>query len=117
MKLLLDEYLSPRQALVLRENGHDAISVIEAGLFGCPNSEVRGFAILESRVRLTMDADFANMLRFPPAGTPGVIRVKIHPPTEAAIEEQIRKALLLLKDTRIAGCLAVSTGDMIRIRS
>jgi hypothetical protein len=38
------------------------------------------------------------MLRFPAAGTPGVIRLKIHPPTEQAIREQIQKALKLLKD-------------------
>jgi hypothetical protein len=35
---------------------------------------------------LTLDADFGNILRFPPAGTPGVIRLKIHPPTEEVAE-------------------------------
>jgi len=48
------------------------------------------FAIESGRILLTLDADFGNILRFPTAGTPGVIRLKIHPPTEEAIREQIQ---------------------------
>ena len=57
------------------------------------------------------------MLRFPPAGTPGVIRLKVHPPSEAAIREQIQKTISLLRDRPLEGCLAVAHGDMIPIRS
>jgi predicted nuclease of predicted toxin-antitoxin system len=117
VRLFLDENLSPNQAAILREQGHDAVAVVDAGLSGQPDEKIRAFAIEENRVLLTLDVDFANMLRFPTAGTPGVIRLKIHPPTEQAIREQIQKALELLKDTPLAGCLAVSHGDMIRIRS
>ncbi len=117
MRLLLDENLSPNQAAILRQHGHDALSVVDAGLSGQPDEKVRDLAIAENRVLLTLDSDFANMLRFPTAATPGVIRLKIHPPTEQAIREQIQKALELLKDTPLAGCLAVSHRDMIRIRS
>jgi predicted nuclease of predicted toxin-antitoxin system len=117
VRLLLDENLSPLQAAALRQDGHDAVSIVEMGLSGAPDPQVRAFAIQENRILVTMDADFADMLRFPPAGTPGVIRLKIHPPTEAAIRVQIQRTLQVLKDTSIAGCLAVSHGDMIRIRS
>ncbi len=117
MKLLLDENLSPQHAAFLREKGHDAIAVTEAGLSGEPDEAVRAFAIESGRVLITLDADFANILRFPPAGTPGVIRLKIHPPVEEAIREQIQKTLHVLKDRPLAGCLAVSDGDVIRIRS
>ncbi len=113
MRLLLDENLSPRQAAILREQGHDAIAVVEVGLSGQPDNKIRDFAVEDNRVLLTLDADFADMLRFPPAGTPGVIRLKIHPPTGQSVREQIRKALALLKDRPLAGCLAVSHGDLI----
>ena len=53
------------------------------------HTQLRAFAIESGRVLLTLDADFANILRFPPASTPGVIRLKIHPQTEEAIREQI----------------------------
>ena len=117
MKLLLDENLSPQQAAILREQGYDAIAVTEAGLSGEPDHKVRAFANESDRVLLTLDADFANILRFPPAGTPGVIRLKIHPPTEEAIREQIQRTLQGLKDTPLVGRLAVSYGNVIRIRS
>lgn len=109
--------LSPNQAAILREQGHDAVSVVDAGLSGQLDEKIREFAIAEDRVILTLDVDFANLLRFPTAGTPGVIRLKIHPPTEQSVRDQIQKALALLRDTPLAGCLAVSHGDMIRIRS
>ncbi|MBI2685782.1 MAG: DUF5615 family PIN-like protein [Acidobacteria bacterium] len=105
------------QAAILGEQGHDAVAVVEAGLSGQPDSRIREFAIEQDPVLLTLDVDFANMLRFPPAGTPGVIRLKVHPPKEQAVREQIQRALALLKDTPLAGCLAVSRGDMVRIRS
>lgn len=77
---------------------------------------VRAFAIHHTRILITLDADFANVLRFPPVGTPGVIRLKVHPPTEAAVREQIVKVLRVLYNTDLDGCLAVSHGDVIRIR-
>jgi predicted nuclease of predicted toxin-antitoxin system len=117
VRLLLDENLSPHQAAILREQGHDAVAVLEIGLSGQPDEKIREYAISENRVLLTLDVDFANILRFPPAGTPGVIRLKVHPPTEAAVREQIQKALSLLRDTNLTGCLAVAHGNVIRIRS
>lgn len=117
MKLLLDENISPQQATVLREQGHDVVAAVEVGLSGEPDTQIRAYAIQEDRVLITLDADFADMLRFPPAGTPGVIRLKIHPPTEAAIREQIQLALQRLKDADLKGCLAVAHKGIVRIRS
>jgi predicted nuclease of predicted toxin-antitoxin system len=117
VRLLLDENLSPQQAAVLREQGHDAVAAVEVGLSGEPDTQVREFAIREGRVLITLDADFADMLRFPPAGTPGVLRLKIHPPTEAAIRAQIQLALQRLKEADLKGCLAIVHKGIVRIRS
>lgn len=59
-------------------------------------------------MRLTLNADFADMLRFPPAGPPGVIRLKVHPPTESAIGEEIQVALGRLLKFDLTDCLAVA---------
>ena len=116
MKVLLDENLPPQHAGVLRDLGHDAIAAIDAGLAGRPDNEIRNFAIESGRVLITLDADFGNILRFPPARTPGVIRLKIHPPTEAAIRTQILRTLQILEGKSLDGCLAVCYGEIIRIR-
>jgi predicted nuclease of predicted toxin-antitoxin system len=108
VKLFLDENLSVQHAVSLRALGHDALSVIEAGLSGEPDTEVRSFAIESGRVLVTLDADFANILRFPPGGTRGIIRLKIHPPSEEAIRELLLRTLRALREISIQDCLAVA---------
>lgn len=116
MKLLLDENLSRNQSARLRDLGHDAVAAAEVGLSGEPDERVRAYAIETGRVLVTLDADFANMLRFPTMGTPGVIRLKVHPPNEDAIWIQIERTVSVLRETELAGRLAISSGDAIRIR-
>ena len=65
---------------------------------------------------VTLDADFANVIRFPPEVTPGVVRLKIHPPTEERIRQSILRALEILQNTNLAGCLAIVDGNKIRVR-
>ncbi|HEY7333787.1 MAG TPA: DUF5615 family PIN-like protein [Bryobacteraceae bacterium] len=67
MKFLLDENLSTLHAQTVRTLGHDAVSVVEAGLSGADDSMVRSAAEQHGRISITLDADFANILRFPPA--------------------------------------------------
>lgn len=116
MKFLLDENLSPLHARILRELGHDAVSVVELGLSGADDSVVRTSAIEDGRMLVTLDADFANVLRYPPSGSPGVIRLRIHPATEAAIDELLRSTILRLAGMGLEGKLVVSDPKRIRIR-
>ena len=78
----LDENLSPQHAAELRTEGHDAVAVFEVGLSGATDEQVLRFAVENGRVLVTLDADFANVIRFPPAQTLGVVRLKVHPATE-----------------------------------
>jgi predicted nuclease of predicted toxin-antitoxin system len=116
VKLFLDENLSPQHASELRTQGHDAISVLEAGLSGATDKQVLCFAVENGRVLVTLDADFANVMRFPPEQTLGVIRLKVHPATEERIRQAVRRALLFLQNVDISGRLAVVDDDKIRIR-
>lgn len=70
MKILLDENLSPLHAVTVRALGYDAVSVAEIGLSGSDDATVRAVAIEQDRALITLDADFANVLRYPPANTP-----------------------------------------------
>jgi predicted nuclease of predicted toxin-antitoxin system len=79
VKLLLDENLSPLHAVMLRSLGHDAVTVVEIDLGGADDSAVRAAAIASGRILVTLDGDFANVLRYPPAETPGIIRLRLHP--------------------------------------
>lgn len=116
MKLLLDENLSSVHAQMLRELGHDAVSVVELGLAGADDAVVRESAIESKRVLITLDGDFANVLRFPPATTPGVIRIRLHPATEELIDAALRWSISQLEGVVIEDKLVVVDGQKIRLR-
>lgn len=116
MTFLFDENLSPRHAGRLRSLGYDAIAVSEAGLSGASDPLVRSFAIETGRVLVTMDADFGNILRYPAAETPGVIWLRLHPPTEAAITAAVARVLEKLGAQNLTGKLVVVDEDKIRVR-
>lgn len=71
MKLFLDENISPLHARELRAKGYDALAVVEAGLSGASDEIILEFAVREDRILVTLDADFANALRFPAEHTLG----------------------------------------------
>ena len=116
MKFLLDENLSPLHARTVRKLGHDAVSVVECGLSGADDPVVRAFAIDGGRILVTLDADFANVLRYPLSNSPGVIRLRIHPATERAIHTLLRSTILRLAGISLNGKLVVADSKRIRIR-
>ena len=116
MKFLLDENLSPLHARTVRELGHDAVPVVEIGLSRADDPGVRAAAIEQERVPVTLDADFANVLRYPPSGTPGVVRLRLHPATEEAIDAMLRSAIPRLAGVSVSGKLVVVGERKIRIR-
>lgn len=117
MKFLLDENLSPQHAQTLRDLGHDAVTVVGLGLSGASDEAVRASAIAAGGILVTLDGDFANMLRYPPAETPGVPRLRLHPATEEAIDAAIRWAAAELPPAGIAGKLMVVDERRIRLRA
>lgn len=116
MKLFLDENISSLHAGELRADGYDALSVVEAGLGGASDERVLEFAVGTDRILVTLDADFANILRFPSANTPGLVRLRLHPPTENSIRAILRKTVLFLKNVELRGRLAIVEEKKIRIR-
>ena len=89
---------------------------MELGLSGADDPVVRDVAVQQERILVTLDADFANVLRFPPSGTPGVVRFRIHPATEEAIDAALRLAIPRLAQMSLAGKLVVIDERRIRIR-
>lgn len=96
--------------------GFDAVGVVELGLSGSVDEDVRSAAIDRGRVLITLDGDFSNILRFSPRGTPGVIRLRINPPTEAAIMARLQQVLPVLRSTEIRDSIVVVDAERIRVR-
>jgi predicted nuclease of predicted toxin-antitoxin system len=116
VRLLLDENLSPAHAVRLREAGHDAVAVLEAGLGGAKDEAVRQFALDQKRTLVTIDSDFSHIVRYPPADTPGVIWLRPWPPTESVIAALLDGAIRKLNDFSVEGKIVVVEPGRIRIR-
>lgn len=65
---------------------------------------------------MTLDADFGNIVRYPPKGTPGIIWLRLHPPSETKIEQAIDRCVDKLGKEDLTGKLAVVDEDKIRVR-
>lgn len=117
MRCFLDENLSPRLIDQLRASGHDAVCAYDAGFCGKSDKEIREFAIQEDRVLITLDADFADLMRYPVTGTPGVIWLKPVPPiTLGNIERKLSAAIDLLQKRDLRGLLVIVGDGRIRTR-
>lgn len=73
MKLKLDENLDVRLAVILRQAGHEAATVRDQGLAGIDDQALYRHCASEARILVTLDLDFANVLRYPPESGSGVI--------------------------------------------
>ena len=86
MRILIDECLSGVPADLLRELGHDAIHVGDRGLLGHTDPEVMACAFDESRILVSADTDFGELLARSNAALPSVILLRrtVHAPTNQA---------------------------------
>ena len=73
MKLKLDENVDARLAVVLRQAGHDAMTVRDQGLHAIDDVILYQHCTSEGHILVTLDLDFSNVLRYPPEQTPGLV--------------------------------------------
>lgn len=66
MKLEVDENLPIEVVDLLRQRGHDSVSVAEQQLAGRPDGDVASKCQVEQRAIVTLDLDFADIRSYPP---------------------------------------------------
>lgn len=62
MNFLIDECPRPLVADGLRNAGHDAIHVGDAGLLGATDEHVMSLAVAQARIVVSADTDFGELL-------------------------------------------------------
>ena len=112
MRFLADMGVSQRVARWLRDQGHDVVHLREEGLHRLPNGDFFAKAIRESRIVLTFDLDFGEILaqargqkvsvvlfRLKNASTPFVIQrpAGVLPDSEQALQDG---AIVVVEDAR-----------------
>jgi predicted nuclease of predicted toxin-antitoxin system len=115
VRFKLDENLEGRLTSLLTDRGHEADSVVAEGLGGATDGRLFAKCTEDRRVLITLDLDFADPLRFPPAGGPGIMVLRPRRNTLAVISETLTAALPALERNRIEGALWIVEPDRIRV--
>ena len=77
MRLKLDENLGKECAALLSRAGHDVSTVFEQGMTSASDEVVLETCRREERGLVTLDLDFANPLRYPPAENEGIVVIRL----------------------------------------
>jgi predicted nuclease of predicted toxin-antitoxin system len=75
-RLVLDQGRPASAAMILREDGWDAAHVREMQMQKASDIEILEFAARESRVVITLDRDFPQILALTAAARPSVVLVR-----------------------------------------
>lgn len=115
MKFFADECFFIATIKSLRNAGYEVDSILERNLSGLCDEKIIKLCIKENRILLTFDNDFSNIFRFPIGSNPGIILIKIKPPT---IENSTPAIISFLKRNKpeiFSKALTIITKTKIRI--
>jgi predicted nuclease of predicted toxin-antitoxin system len=116
MKFKLDENIGRRGLELLRDAGHDVATVRDEGLAGADDETLFAAVANEGRVLITLDYDFAQVLRFPPASTSGIVVLELGGRASlAALLERLRSLLATLELHPLAGRLWIIEPGRVRM--
>ncbi|MGH2861187.1 MAG: DUF5615 family PIN-like protein [Solirubrobacteraceae bacterium] len=116
MRFLIDECVSPRVGEVLKEAGHDAVHLRDVGLLGANDSDVMASATADSRVVVSADTDFGELLATRGATLPSVILLRQSDRTAAHQAQTILANLPQVESDLQTGAVVSVTDDRVRVR-
>jgi len=106
VKIKLDENIGRRGLELLKASGHDVMTVWDQGLRSIPDEELFEICCAEDRALVTLDRDFGQVPRFPPAQSAGIVILEVGPRTTLqGIIERLRDFLAILATHSVAGAL------------
>ena len=90
--------------------------MFELGDQGATDAELAARCIQLARVMVTQDADFGDIRRFPPAGTPGVVVIKVRRQDNRHLLAVLKRLAITLNTVDCTGHLVIVDDATIRIR-
>lgn len=108
MKLKLDANLGTRGRRLLVGAGHDVSTAEVQDLALASDETLIAVCAAEGRALVTLDTDFANAMRYPPARYGGIVVVRATPRATASdIEAALGSLLRAVGDSHLAGRLLI----------
>lgn len=117
MRWLLDQGLPLRAADLLRSQGEDAIHVSEIGMAKTSDELILDLAAKETRIVVTLDADFHAILAISGAKGPSVIRFRVEGMTAQPACDLILKLGKKFATHLLKGCVISCDEEKVRLRN
>ena len=115
-RLLLDQGLPRSTAALLSQAEWDVIHVSEIGMSRADDTEVLRRARADSRVRVTLDADFHSLLATSGERGPSVIRIRKEGLDATALAALLQTIWSRVEDALNSGALVTVAEQSIRVR-
>jgi len=115
VSLKLDENVPDLVSEILRAAGHDVALARDEQLAGASDDRLLEVAITEARALVTFDLDFSDIRRYEPAGTPGIIVLRLRNQSLPPVRRAALALGSLLSAEPLAGRLWIVGEDRLRI--
>lgn len=116
MKCLADVGVSKTTVHVLREQGHDVLSLIEQRLERLSDAEILEKAKREACIVVTFDLDFADLLALGAHKLPSVIIFRLHTQTPSSVTPRLLQVLDECGKDLVAGAIITVEDSRYRLR-
>jgi predicted nuclease of predicted toxin-antitoxin system len=117
VRIKVDENIGFSGVKLLRERGHDVMTVRQQELGGAQDNEIFDACVDEGRVLITMDRDFGHVLRFPPERTAGIVILELGAPaSRRVLNERLEDFLAIATERSVSGELRVVEPGRVRVR-
>lgn len=116
MRFKIDENLPQEVAILLIENGYDAVSVFDQSMSGETDTILFEVCQNEERVLVKLDLDFSNIQAYPPAATSGMIVLRLGRQDKSSVLDVMQRLMPVLKTDTLNHKLWIIEEDRIRIR-
>ncbi len=115
-RLLVDQGLPRSAGAFLRHSGWDVVHVSEIGMSRASDADILQRARAESRVCVTLDADFHSLLATSGERSPSTIRIRKEGLDAAALAALLQGIWPRIEDVLDSGALVTVTEQSIRVR-
>jgi predicted nuclease of predicted toxin-antitoxin system len=111
-----DENLHPDLATLLRQHGHDAMTVWDQNLRGYSDADIATVCKREGRVLVTLDMGFADIRSYPPQDYPGIVVLRLESQNRNRVLAAFARVIPLLAENPPVGKLWIVEETDVRIR-
>lgn len=115
MKFLADMGIPIGSVRYLRQTGHDVVHLRELGLQRLPDPKILEKARDESRILLTHDLDFAQLLALSRATSPSVIVFRLVDMRSDSVNRHLEQALQQAQNDLAQGAIVSLREGQIRV--